>query len=104
MARSRKGIIKVMNGRKGSHVQEELGDTIRMYTAAEWADELAKRQAMTEDEFDAYVADMAGTSRKEAKKAAAAAPAVGGKKGAAKKTATKKVAKKVAAKKKVAKA
>lgn len=39
----RKGILKVMVGRSGSRVQEDCGDTIKIYTPEEWKKECDKR-------------------------------------------------------------
>lgn len=47
----RRGTIKVMNGPNGSRIQEELNDTVKIYSAEEWAVEVKKREAEYEEEL-----------------------------------------------------
>jgi hypothetical protein len=50
----RKGSIKVMVGANGiPRIQEELGDTIKVYSHESWQEELAKREKVEKAELEA---------------------------------------------------
>ncbi len=45
-----KGTIKVMVGRTGTKIQEELNDQIKIYTVEQWNAELARREKLEKRE------------------------------------------------------
>jgi hypothetical protein len=61
----RRGKISITNRRKGTRVTEEIGDTTKVYDNIEWAAELEKRSAMSEEEWEAYAATFSSSFEEE---------------------------------------